>query len=335
MQNEDNYYYFEGNKLNNKLLKCYDILKNFITLSKTNNKWSVLITIKKNLYLSLIYLLIISMFYFVIYILFIPMIKYEYHEFNLFTITNINNNHNTLILKLYCFIYIFILFVISFIKTISTSHINKKTRTIDGESSLYNFFNDLMNKQCYSLLHTTTNETSFNSNSTNVSSVIVPISFRNYCRYCLQVKLPHTHHCRKCRKCVPKMDHHCPYLNTCIGELNKKFFILTLMYGDLLLLYTIYETSNSFIVFSIKDNISSNIRYHCLYYTMFLILVMFCGYFTAFTLYHISFVINGTTLFDSKFNPHLKSEDKRGIYSNISEVMGNNILLWLVPVINS
>lgn len=335
MQNEDNYYYFEDNKLNKKLLKCYDIIKHFITLSRNNDNCSVLRVIKKNLSLSIISLLIISMFYFVIYILFIPMIKYEYREFNLFTITNINNNHNTLILKFYCFIYIFILFIISLVKTISASHNNKKIPKDDEEASLYDFFTDLMNKKCCSLFHTTTNETSFNSNSTNASSVLVPITFRNYCRYCLQVKLPHTHHCRKCRQCVPKMDHHCSYLNTCIGESNRKYFILTLIYGDLLFLYTIYEISNSFIIFCIKDNISSNIRYHCLYYTLFLIFVMFCGYFTAFTLYHISFVIKGTTLFDSKFSPHLKPEEPRRIYSNIRKVMGNNILLWLIPIINS
>ncbi|PHJ17412.1 dhhc zinc finger domain-containing protein [Cystoisospora suis] len=54
------------------------------------------------------------------------------------------------------------------------------------------------------------------------------------CRKCEGFKPPRAHHCSVCNRCILKMDHHCPWVNNCVGQLNQKFFLLFLLYVNLL-----------------------------------------------------------------------------------------------------
>jgi len=62
---------------------------------------------------------------------------------------------------------------------------------------------------------------------------------RKVCRRCMGYKPPRAHHCSQCKRCIIKMDHHCPWINNCVGLNNHKFFLLFLLYVNLLCIYTL------------------------------------------------------------------------------------------------
>jgi palmitoyltransferase len=51
-----------------------------------------------------------------------------------------------------------------------------------------------------------------------------------YCRVCRICKTPSVHHCSRCQACIREFDHHCPWINNCVGLLNRKPFIVFLIY---------------------------------------------------------------------------------------------------------
>lgn len=52
---------------------------------------------------------------------------------------------------------------------------------------------------------------------------------RRFCHKCDAFKPPRAHHCRQCKRCVLRMDHHCPWIGNCVGNHNQAHFMRLLM----------------------------------------------------------------------------------------------------------
>ena len=77
---------------------------------------------------------------------------------------------------------------------------------------------------------------------------------RRYCLICNVFKPDRCHHCSTCNRCVLNMDHHCPWVNNCIGFWNRKFFLLLLIYGNILVYMTAIVLFKDFYHFSTGDD---------------------------------------------------------------------------------
>ena len=60
---------------------------------------------------------------------------------------------------------------------------------------------------------------------------------RRFCLTCQCFKPERCHHCSACNRCVLNMDHHCLWLNNCIGFNNRKAFMLTLFYAQIITIF--------------------------------------------------------------------------------------------------
>ena len=58
-----------------------------------------------------------------------------------------------------------------------------------------------------------------------------------YCDICNSYKPKRSHHCSTCGFCVLTMDHHCFFLSTCVGFYNRKSFILSIIYGEIIMVF--------------------------------------------------------------------------------------------------
>ncbi|XP_072023945.1 palmitoyltransferase ZDHHC21-like [Amphiura filiformis] len=70
-----------------------------------------------------------------------------------------------------------------------------------------------------------------------------------HCTRCLVKRPLKSHHCGKCQRCVRNMDHHCHWINNCVAEDNQWLFILLVLYGALLSVYTLFLVALHFYYF--------------------------------------------------------------------------------------
>lgn len=157
---------------------------------------------------------------------------------------------------------------------------------------------------------------------------------RRHCKWCAKYKPDRCHHCRVCRTCILKMDHHCPWIYNCVGFGNHKYFFLLLLYSTIdchLIAWTMLAT--------VKESIDSNTAFM----TMFLLLfgetlAIFLGLLlTAFFLFHIWLMLKAMTTIEfceksTKRAGYDVSIYDRGLYGNIRSVLGDQPLLWLLPL---
>ena len=158
------------------------------------------------------------------------------------------------------------------------------------------------------------------------------------CAYCIRWKPERCHHCRKCNKCVLKMDHHCPWLVNCVGFNNYKYFVLSIIYGSvntmlITLTYSEYVIAiNLSTTFSVSFCVWNTFAFMCNFLLMCFVCYLLCVNVRR-VLMNVTSIEHAERLKASFENDSSTKEVSynRGIYLNITEVLGDNPLLWLLP----
>lgn len=162
-----------------------------------------------------------------------------------------------------------------------------------------------------------------------------------YCSECSHIKPDRCHHCSVCNDCVLKMDHHCPWVNNCVGYYNQKFFFLFLGYAFLYCMYVMLSTLKYFIAYWSHDNAINlnNGKFHVIF--LFFVSGMFAISLCSLFSYHIYLISQNRTTLEAFRPPVFRhgGSDRRGFYlgkcNNFREVLGDQPLLWFVPVFSS
>ncbi len=161
-----------------------------------------------------------------------------------------------------------------------------------------------------------------------------------YCSECSHIKPDRCHHCSMCNECVLKMDHHCPWVNNCVGYYNQKFFFLFLGYAFIYCMYVMLSTLKFFIAYWNHDAINfSNGKFHVIF--LFFVSGMFAISLVSLFGYHIYLISQNRTTLEA-FRPPIFRQggsDRKGFFlgklNNFREVLGDQPILWFVPVFTS
>eukprot|EP00927_Polykrikos_kofoidii_P082435 TRINITY_DN81_c1_g1_i1.p1 TRINITY_DN81_c1_g1~~TRINITY_DN81_c1_g1_i1.p1 ORF type:complete len:360 (+),score=30.31 TRINITY_DN81_c1_g1_i1:137-1216(+) len=156
---------------------------------------------------------------------------------------------------------------------------------------------------------------------------------RRHCKWCTKYKPDRCHHCRVCQTCILKMDHHCPWIYNCVGFRNHKYFFLLLLYTTIdthLITWTMMRT--------VQTAVDSTVPFTNMFLLLFgETLAAFIGLIaTGFFAFHIWLMFKAMTTIEfcekqMKRTGYNSSAYDRGVRGNISAVLGDNILLWLLP----
>lgn len=161
---------------------------------------------------------------------------------------------------------------------------------------------------------------------------------RRDCKWCAKYKPDRAHHCRTCTTCVLKMDHHCPWIYNCIGFHNYKFFFLTIVYAVCacqLITWTMLESA--------MRTIEKDEDFFTMFMTLFgLTLSFFLGFLLlGFLCFHCWLVGKSITTIEwceSKMRKEGQedvsdvSPYSRGVFRNFQDTLGENPMLWLLPI---
>mmetsp|Transcript_104936 Transcript_104936/g.273906 ORF Transcript_104936/g.273906 Transcript_104936/m.273906 type:complete len:373 (-) Transcript_104936:93-1211(-) len=157
---------------------------------------------------------------------------------------------------------------------------------------------------------------------------------RRHCKWCTKFKPDRCHHCRVCKTCILKMDHHCPWIYNCVGFKNHKYFFLLLFYSVIDLWLIVWTMLPS--VTSSTDSTIPFSQMFCLLFgetlASFLSVLL-----TGFFFFHVYLMQKAMTTIEfceknMKSKGHGASLYDRGPYGNVCAVLGDNPLLWLLPL---
>jgi len=157
---------------------------------------------------------------------------------------------------------------------------------------------------------------------------------RRHCKWCAKYKPDRCHHCRVCRMCILKMDHHCPWIYNCVGFRNHKHFFLLLFYTCIathIIMWTMME--------SVKASMGAETPF---FHMFFLLFGQTLGSFlavlvTLFFSFHIWLMFKSMSTIEfceksMKRTAYDSTGYDRGIWGNLKAVLGEDPLLWLLPV---
>lgn len=169
--------------------------------------------------------------------------------------------------------------------------------------------------------------------SLGIESVIdVSGSELRVCRVCRLRKPPRTHHCSACKRCVVKMDHHCPWTGNCVAFGNYKFFVLFLFWTSFLGLFVAAALLPAVVTYSAE----SGSVHQLITFIMGLVFGLAIG---AFFYSHVRLMQQNMTTLESMGSGSsmitITYGWNVGPLANVKQVLGNNYLLWLVPVATS
>eukprot|EP00499_Haloplacidia_sp_CaronLabIsolate_P002261 CAMPEP_0196769408 /NCGR_PEP_ID=MMETSP1104-20130614/518_1 /TAXON_ID=33652 /ORGANISM="Cafeteria sp., Strain Caron Lab Isolate" /LENGTH=332 /DNA_ID=CAMNT_0042139503 /DNA_START=53 /DNA_END=1051 /DNA_ORIENTATION=+ len=164
-----------------------------------------------------------------------------------------------------------------------------------------------------------------------------------FCRTCGTYKPDRCHHDSATGQCVLEMDHYCPWIYNCVGYRNRKYFILTLLYGCGALHAYIYFMLPAFKTAAqgLDEIVVAFLTIFAFFLASLLALVL-----TGFFFFHCWLVSNQFTTIE--YCEKRKNKDKKnemgkgyadlhktsvydqGMYQNICHVLGNPFM-WFFP----
>jgi len=157
---------------------------------------------------------------------------------------------------------------------------------------------------------------------------------RRHCKWCAKYKPDRCHHCRVCKTCILKMDHHCPWIYNCVGFANHKYFFLLLLYSGFDCLWITFT-----MIPTVQEAVQKDGNFGAMFAILFAeTLSAFLGILvTLFFCFHIWLMLKAMTTIEfceksTKNQGFSYSAYDRGIGGNIRAVLGDNFLLWLLPV---
>ena len=135
------------------------------------------------------------------------------------------------------------------------------------------------------------------------------------------------------------MDHFCPWLNNCIGFFNHKFFVLFIFYKAVLTVFMVVVMTPVFVRnVSTMEEVNVDFREEFRVSLTYLMLCLLACGLTAFFGFHGYLVVaNYTTIeFLEKRGctppPGHVNRYNLGAWRNVTGVLGNNPLVWLLPM---
>ena len=131
------------------------------------------------------------------------------------------------------------------------------------------------------------------------------------------------------------MDHHCPWVANCIGFYNYKYFINMLFYTALTVWVIVFSS------IPVLEGVMSceAVDYRLAYYiiTTYILAATLGIIITGFFSFHMWLIVKQYTTIEfcekrtENEQAFRVSPYNRGCLNNFKTVLGNNILLWLVP----
>lgn len=156
------------------------------------------------------------------------------------------------------------------------------------------------------------------------------------CQKCNLLRPERTHHCSICGVCCMRYDHHCPWIANCVGLRNYGYFLKFLAFGFVATSVSTLLEITAMICGVFAAGLDSGLRVLAgIIVLMFTACSVMC---TAMMLFsHLPFIRHNETTVESYDNDFDRRQAEkqglnyeypydRGLYNNIREVFGPNIL---------
>eukprot|EP00929_Paragymnodinium_shiwhaense_P106682 TRINITY_DN72286_c0_g1_i1.p1 TRINITY_DN72286_c0_g1~~TRINITY_DN72286_c0_g1_i1.p1 ORF type:complete len:574 (-),score=104.06 TRINITY_DN72286_c0_g1_i1:168-1889(-) len=154
-----------------------------------------------------------------------------------------------------------------------------------------------------------------------------------WCRKSESYKPDRAHYCRFTKRGVLRMDHHCPWLGNTVGFRNHKFFFLFLAYASAACSQVGLSLLQLLVAGAKLPPLTAFLCVGAEGLTGILISIL-----TPFFLFHLWMLCRNLTTIEfcdkMRKNEDLAGESAydTGVYENLCSVLGNNPLLWFMPV---